>query len=126
MTSLTHTGRGSGFSVLQKILRRTHKHFSSITAMSMLTFLPRMTSWGSDHRRGEVETIRQEAGQDVQGWSQSSTKRVTNNVSEELKDEVYGYQMRYEIGGSPQKKKQRRRKISYWTDEEAVTIKSSR
>ena len=79
--------------------------------MSLLTFLPRLTSWGSHHKGRELDTVETD---------------VTDNVTQTLKQDLNGYQMRFEIARSPQKKKTRRKKISYWSDEEAVAIKASR
>jgi hypothetical protein len=76
----------------------------------LLTFLPRLTSWGSHHKGRELDTVETD---------------VTDNVTQTLKQDLNGYQMRFEIARSPQKKKTRRKKISYWSDEEAVAIKAS-
>ena len=80
--------------------------------MSLLTFLPCLTSWGSDQKQNRELESELEESEDV-------TEAQTQ------KQDLFGYQMRYEITRSPQKRKTRR-KISYWSDDEAVAIKSSR
>ena len=78
--------------------------------MSLLTVLPRLTSWGSHHKGRALEPIE------------------TDDMNRNVKQDIYGYQSRYDIAitRSPKKKKPRRKKISYWSDEEAVSIKASR
>ena len=79
--------------------------------MSLLTFLPRLTSWGSLQRHRDSESELEES--------------EYSHETGEQKQGYNGYQVRYDIGRTPQKKKARRQ-ISYWSDEEAVAIKSSR
>ena len=83
-----------------------------VLVMSLLSFLPRITSWGSTQRNRNL-------GSEVEESEYS-------HETEEQKQGYYGYQMRYEISRSPDKKKGRKQ-ISYWSDEEAVSaIKSAR
>ena len=78
--------------------------------MSLLTVLPRLTSWGSQQKGQAIEPIE------------------ADNMARNLKQDIYGYQSRFDITmrKSPKKKKPRRKKISYWSDEEAASIKASR
>ena len=82
----------------------------SALAMSLLTVLPRLTSWGSHQKGRELEPIE------------------TKDMNRDLKQDIYDYQSRYDIAiaRSSKKRKPRRKKISYWSDEEAVSIKASR
>ena len=75
-------------------------------AMPLLTILPRLTAWGSNQRGRTMEPL------------------VTGN----LKQDIFAFERKTDIAirRSHKQKKPRRRKISYWSDEEAVSIKPSR
>ena len=74
--------------------------------MSLLTILPRLTAWGSNQKGRTLEPLE------------------TGN----LKKDIYEFERQADIAirRSHKQKKPRRRKISYWSDEEALSIKPSR
>ena len=79
--------------------------------MSLLSFLPRLTTWGSSQRQRDLET-----------------EHVESNFSQDREDQkwdLYWYQVQYEKGETLQKTNERKQ-ISYWSDEEAIAIRSSR
>ena len=78
--------------------------------MSLLTVLPRLTSWGSHQKGRALEPIE------------------ANDISRDLKQDIYGYHRSHTIAiaRSSKNRKPRRKKISYWSDEEAVSIRTSR
>ena len=76
--------------------------------MSLLTFLPRLTAWGSTQRGRPLQPILTE--------------------ERNLKEDIFNHHI--DITRSKRKKKKqkkvRRKRISYWSDEEVVSIKPSR
>ena len=82
----------------------------SVVAMSLLAVLPRLTTWGSHQKGRALEPIED------------------NDMNRDLKQDIYDYQSRHTIAiaRSSKKRKPRRKKISYWSDEEAVSIRTSR
>ena len=84
----------------------------------MLTFLPRLTSWGSLHRA--------RAGDPDQWQDSGYNLRPDNNLKKQLQDDLYSFKMSYEIPKKTKKKKKKRKSISYWSDEDAISIKTNR
>ena len=79
--------------------------------MSLLSFLPRLTTWGSSQRQRDLET--------ELGESEYS------HETDDQKQDLYEYRVQYEIGKTLRKTNERKQ-ISYWSDEEAIAIRSSR
>ena len=44
----------------------------------------------------------------------------------QLQDDLYSFKMSYEIPKKTKKKKKKRKSISYWSDEDAISIKTNR
>ena len=80
--------------------------------MSLLTVLPRMTAWGSQQKFRDRQTRVDE--------SKNLLLELTKNV-QIIKDKES-----IEMRRSPIKKKRRRRRISYWSDEETNPTKPLR
>ena len=95
--------------------------------MAMLNILPRLTSWSSEHKKGNLEKIRQLVDKEIIGnRSQSFDNIEPIKASQELKQNLDEFHIRSQIRRSPKKKKNRRKKISYWSDKEAQQISTSR
>ena len=81
--------------------------------MSLLSFLPRLTSWGSEHRQKFLQSEQEES-------------ENSHEAADQKNNELFGYQMKFEIARSPRQERKIRKQISYWSDEEAVAIRPSR
>merc|ERR1712083_190983 len=78
---------------------------SSGETMSVLSFLPRLTAWGSSQKGRTLQPLVQE---ETTNYGSNSNIDITRAETKK------------------KKKKARRKRISYWSDEEAVAIKPSR
>ena len=80
----------------------------------MLTFLPRLTAWGSSQRGRTLQPLFAEG-------SQRDLREETLNYERDITIDITRTEKKRK-----KKKKPRRKRISYWSDEEVIAIKPSR
>ena len=78
--------------------------------MSLLTFLPRLTAWGSNQKGRSLEPL------------------VAEDLNRDLKQDILAYErnVNIDITRSQKKRKPRRKKISYWSEDETVSLNQPR